>query len=106
VPAFFIPGCVAGIAAEEAYAQIVAGAEAGTGHPPRALRIFSLSFRHHGVDLEVEVGGPDPVQGGMVLAILDLGRQSPYLIHCRSTEGSAEQVLVRKPVYSVAEFAA
>ena len=103
--AFFIPGCTPGVEAEGAYARIVAAAAADTGHPPRAARIFRLSFRHEGADLEAEVGMADPVQGSTVLAILDLGRESPYLIHCLSTGGLLEQVLVRKPVYSVTEFA-
>jgi hypothetical protein len=91
--------------AEGAYARIVAAAAADSGHPPRPVRIFRLSFRQGGADLEAEVGMPDPVLGWTVLAILDLGRESPYLIHCLSTGGFFEQVLVRKPVYSVTEFA-
>ena len=39
-----------------------------------------------------------------VLAILDLGRESPYLIQCGSLGGAPQQVLVQKPVYSVTEF--
>jgi hypothetical protein len=106
VGAFFIPGCASGVEAEGAYASIVATTAADIGHPPRAARIFRLSFRHGGADLEAEVGKPDPVQGWMVLAILDLGRESPYMIECRSTDGESDQVLVQKPVYSVTEFAA
>jgi hypothetical protein len=106
VAAFFIPGCTPGVEAEGVYARIVAAAAADTGDPPRPVRIFRLSFRHEGADLEAEVGMPDPVQGWTVLAILDLGRESPYMLHCRSTGGSSGQVLVRKPVYSVTEFAA
>ena len=103
--AFFVPGSAdAGRDAEEVYAGIRKTAQAGSGHPPRAVRIFKLSFRHDGADLEAEVGEPDPVGGHTVLAILDLGRDSPYLIHCAG--GSAMQILVRKPVYSVTEFAA
>jgi hypothetical protein len=106
VEAFFIPGCTAGMEAEGVYGRIVAAAAADTGHPPRPVRIFKISFRHCGADLDAEVGMPDPVQGGTVLAILDLGRESPYMLHCRSTAGSSQQVLVKKPVYSVTEFAA
>jgi hypothetical protein len=103
VTSFFIPGSArAGMDVEEVYAGIREAAQAGTGHPPRSIRIFKLSFRHDGVDLEAEVGKPDPVGGHTVIAILDLGRHSPYLIRCMG--GSAMQVLVRKPVYSVTEF--
>jgi hypothetical protein len=106
VAEFFIPGCTSGVEAEGTYAGIVAAAAADTGHRPRAVRIFKLSFRREGADLEAEVGKPDPVQGCTVLAILDLGRESPYMIHCRSTGGFSDRVLVRKPVYSVTEFVA
>jgi hypothetical protein len=106
VAAFFIPGCTPGVEAEGVYAGLVAAAAADTGRPPRPDRIFRLSFRQRGADLEAEVGMPCPGQGWTVLAILDLGRESPYMLHCRSTGGFPEQVLVRKPVYSVTEFAA
>jgi hypothetical protein len=105
VTAFFVPGSsAAGMDPEEAYAGIRDAAEADTGHAPRPLRIFRLSFRHHGIDLEAEVGKPDPVSGRTVVAILDLGRESPYLIQCSAIQGSTQHVLVRKPVYSVTEF--
>ena len=102
--AFFVPDCSTGKEAEGDYAQIFQEAEDSMGQAPRAVRIFQLSFRHEGADLEAEVGRPDPLRGRTVLAILDLGRESPYLIHCRAIGGLAQQVLVRKPVYSVTEF--
>jgi hypothetical protein len=105
VTAFFVPDSSApGTDAEETYSRIRQAAEVDTGCPPRSMRIFKLAFRHNGVDLEAEVGRPDPVGGRTVLAILDLGRESPYLIQCESAGESAAQVLVRKPVYSVTEF--
>jgi hypothetical protein len=104
VTAFFIPDSAPGTEAEGAYTRIFEAAAAEAGHPPRSVRIFRLSFRHRGTDLSAEVGRPDPVGGRTVLAILDLGRESPYLIHCDSSGGSARQVLVRKPVYEVTEF--
>jgi hypothetical protein len=104
VTAFFVPDSAPGTEAEGAYARILEAAAADAGHRPRSVRIFRLSFRHRGADLDAEVGRPDPVGGRTVLAILDLGRESPYLIHCGSIGGSAQQVLVRKPVYEVTEF--
>jgi hypothetical protein len=105
VTAFFVPDSSAsGADAEAAYSRIKEAAEVDTGCPPRSLRIFKLAFRHNGVDLEAEVGRPYPVGGRTVLAILDLGRESPYLIQCESVGESTGQVLVRKPVYSVTEF--
>ena len=105
VTAFFVPDSTTPATnAEETYSRIRRAAELDTGCPPRSLRIFKLAFRHNGVDLEAEVGRPDPVGGRTVLAILDLGRESPYLIQCDSPGESTGQVLVRKPVYSVTEF--
>jgi hypothetical protein len=104
VTAFFVPDSAPGTDAEGTYTRIFEAAAAEAGHPPRSVRIFRLSFRHEGADLDAEVGRPDPVGGKTVLAILDLGRESPYLIQCGSIEGSAGQVLVRKPVYEVTEF--
>jgi hypothetical protein len=104
VTSFFIPDSAPGQEAEGAYASIQRAAEADTGHAPRPVRIFRLSFRHGGEDLDAEVGLPDPVGGQTVLAILDLGRESPYLIQCGADTAPGRQLLVRKPVYSVTEF--
>jgi hypothetical protein len=106
VTAFFVPDSAPGTEAERAYARILEAAAADVGHRPRPVRIFKLSFRHQGADLDAEVGRPDPVGGRTVMAILDLGRESPYLIHCAPVGGSAHQMLVGKPVYSVTEFSA
>jgi hypothetical protein len=104
VTTFFVPDSTPGKESEGAYARIRREAEADTGHAPRAVRIFRLSFRHHGADLDAEVGLPDPIGGETVLAILDLGRESPYLIQCGTATASSRRLLVRKPVYSVTEF--
>jgi hypothetical protein len=105
VTAFFIPKLeTAGKEAERVYAGFRQEAQAHVGHPPQPQRIFKLGFRHEGVDVEAEVGKPHPISGDTVLAILDLGRHSPYLIHCSTRTGSATQVLVSKPVYEVTQF--
>jgi hypothetical protein len=105
VTSFFIPQLdPRGASAEDVYAGICQAAHAETGHPPQEQRIFKLSFRRDGVDMEAEVGRPDPVDGQTVLAILDLGRRSPYLIHCGRPGKRATQVMVEKPVYAVTEF--
>ena len=59
--------------AEDVYAGIRQAAHEETGHPPQERRIFELWFRRDGVDVEAEVGKPDPIGGQTVLAILDLG---------------------------------
>ena len=104
---FFIPELDPHGASEEAvYAGIRKLAQARTGHEPGAERIFKLLCRREGVDCEAEVGKPDPVCGKTVLAIVDLGRHRPYLIHCGSPGEGSTQVVVEKPVYAVTEFTA
>ena len=62
--ALFIPGSAhAGSDPEEVYAGIRKTALAGSDHSAQPVRIFKLSFRHEGADLEAEVGQPDPVDG-------------------------------------------
>ncbi|MCW2954470.1 MAG: hypothetical protein JWQ48_3640 [Conexibacter sp.] len=105
--AFFVPHMVPQDDAEEdAYAAICACAEAETGHPPAARRIFRLWSRRAGLDCMTEVGKPDPIHGETVLAILDLGRHLPYLVHCGrpGAEDEAIREIVSSHVYDVTEF--
>lgn len=91
---------------ETAYAAICARATADTGHVPQPSRIFRLWSRRGGSDCITEVGLPDPVHGEVVLAILDLGRGLPYVIHC-GQPGSEEEAIrehVGRHVYAVTEF--
>jgi hypothetical protein len=105
VTVFFVPDLDSPEAsAEEAYAGICEATQAENGHPPRDRRIFKLSFRREGVDVEAEVGRPDPVRGETVLAILDLGRQLPYVIRCGRPGAPASQIVVAGNVYAVTEF--
>lgn len=108
-PAFFVPHVVDGQPDDEtAYAAICARAVADTGHVPQASRIFRLWSRRGGADCITEVGRPDPVHGEVVLAILDLGRGLPYVIHC-GRPGCEEEAIrehVGRHVYAVTEFPA
>jgi hypothetical protein len=107
VTTFFVPGTGTGQEHDEqAYAAICALAEQDTGRVPRARRIFSLWSRRSGTDCVTEVGRPDPIHGDMVLAILDMGRNLPYVIHCGSPgdEASAIREVVGNHVYAVTEF--
>lgn len=92
---------------ETAYAAICERATADTGHVPQASRIFRLWSRRGGADCITEVGLPDPVHGEVVLAILDLGRGLPYVIHCGcpGSESDAIREQIGRHVYSVTEFA-
>jgi hypothetical protein len=104
---FFIPELgLDGTSDEAAYAAIRRTARDRTGYEPDTARIFKLLCRRGGIDCEAEVGKPDPVCGHVVLAILDLGRHSPYLVECRSSNGRPARHMVEKPVYAVTEFSA
>jgi hypothetical protein len=102
VTRFFVPDRT-GRAATERYDAIRQAAQESTGHCPTDRRIAALTCRREGRDLETIVGQADPVCGGTVIAILDLGRHLPYLVHCAGNEAQ-QQLLVSKPVYAVTEF--
>lgn len=106
--AFFVPHLSPGqIDDELAYAAICARAEEDTGFAPQERRIFKLWSRRDGRDCITEVGQPDPVHGEVVLAILDLGRGQPYVIHCGlpGQEDAAVREQVSRHTYTVTEFA-
>ena len=102
--AFFVPELGKNEGEEEVYDRIKRAAQAETGHAPQEERIWKLWSRRDGVDCEAEVGKPDPMCGETVRAIFDLGRHSPYLIHCGSPGEPPKQVIVGKPVYGVTAF--
>jgi hypothetical protein len=103
VTRFFVPDC-AGRTAADSYDAIRRTAEERTGYRPTERRIAALTSRRDGRDLETVVGEADPVCGETVMAILDLGRHLPYLVHCVGNTSVAQQLLVNKPVYDVTEF--
>jgi hypothetical protein len=74
-----------------------------TGKPPATRRIQGISCRISGHDCVVEVGGPDPVNGAQVVAILELGRHLPFGIFT-AEEPNSPALLVGPSVYSVTEF--
>jgi hypothetical protein len=105
MPAFFLPELgLDGSSQEDAYATIRDTVRDRVGSDPEPARIFKLWCRRGGTDCEAEVGKPDPVCGRTVLAILDLGRQGPYVIECHSPDSASARHIVDKPVYSVTEF--
>lgn len=101
--AFFIPG-MSGVrqAIEEAYDQMRRGVEAETGLRLCDRRIMQLWSRRGGIDCRTEVGRPDPVSGGTVLAIFDVGPRQPFVVRL-DAQGSACEVL-SSHAYSVTEF--
>jgi hypothetical protein len=104
VTAFFIPGLgEAKQATEDAYVQLRDGVEADTGLRPCPRRILKLWSRRGGVDCLTEVGRPDPVIGGTVLAIFDVGPHQPFVVHVVDAgDGMCE--ILSSHAYSVTEF--
>lgn len=105
--AFFIPGIARDErATEDLYRKLRRGIEVDLGRLPRGQRIFRLWSRRGGVDCITEVGLPDPVRGGTVVAIFDMGPHRPFIV-CRQQEpgspGGAREIL-EPNAYSVLEF--
>ena len=105
--AFFIPG-IAGDArrVEDAYREMRRRLGLELGRQPSTRRIFRLWTRRGTVDCVTEVGGPDPLRGGIVIAIFDMGPNRPFVI-CRQHDlGSREGVreILGPRAYSVLEF--
>jgi hypothetical protein len=105
-PAFFVPGhtdTAAQDAQEQEYQRLRGAVRQLTQREPRARRIFSVGCRYAGRDCVIEVGGPHPVEGDPVAAIIDVGGDTPYHV---CTGGPDEAPLpLGKRVYTVTEFA-
>jgi hypothetical protein len=107
VSSFFIPGTSGDPrSADEAYAGMRRTIELELGRPPSSRRILSLWTRRGNVDCVTEVGRRDPLRGGTVMAIFDMGRQLPFVIwwqHDSADHEDAREVLGCH-AYSVREF--
>ena len=84
--AFFIPGIDGdGRSSEDTYGKLRREIELDLGRLPRGQRIFRLWSRRGGVDCITEVGRPDPLRGGTVIAIFDMGPHQPFVV-CRQQQ--------------------
>lgn len=105
--AFFIPGLADDIGGVEgAYDAMRRQIEIELGRLPRPQRIFRLWTRRGSMDCMTEVGKDDPVRGGTVIAIFDMGPHQPFVV-CRQQElGGRDGVheLLGCNAYSVLEF--
>jgi hypothetical protein len=107
VPTFFIPGIDEDRrGAERAYVEMRDALELELGNPPHTRRITSLWARRGSTDCITEVGAPDPLLGGVVLAIFDMGHQRPYVVWWRPHDGAPTGVreILGPHAYSVVEF--
>ena len=105
--AFFIPGISGddgGI--EDVYRMLRREIELELGRLPRAQRIFRLWSRRGSVDCFTEVGLPDPLRGGTVIAIFDMGPRQPFVVCRQQQPGSRDGVreILECSAYSVLEF--
>lgn len=105
--AFFIPGTGEDRQlAESVYANLRAALELELGTRPNARRIAKLWTRRGGTDCITEVGLPDPLRGGTVLAIFDMGQHRPFVVWLRPQGGAPTRVreILGHHAYSVVEF--
>jgi hypothetical protein len=105
---FFIPG-IAGDAhdIERAYGGLRRRIELDIGRRPSSRRIMSLWSRRGTVDCIAEVGTHDPVRGGTVIAIFDLGARQPFIVWWQQQPGGERACEVLGcSAYSVREFEA
>src|ERR1700739_4070671 len=90
---FFIPGISSGDdrrALELAHRDMRTRVERDMGRCPRTRRIEKLWTRRGSIDCMTEVGRPDPLRGGTVMAIFDMGTHQPFVVW-RNTETAAER---------------
>lgn len=105
--AFFIPEINgARGSAEQTYDRLRKAVQVELGRPPRAQRIFRLWSRRGRVDCLTEVGRPDPLRGGTVIAIFDMGLRQPFVV-CRQRQPGSQDIMrevLECSAYSVLEF--
>ncbi len=105
--AFFIPGVSdEERVVEHAYAGMRRQLELDMGRRPSSRRILQLWARRGSVDCITEVGRPDPLLGGIVMAIFDMGPHQPFVVWHQPDAGvldGAREVL-GSSAYSVLEF--
>jgi len=106
VTAFFIPGLNSDTGLlEHTYADMRRQLELDLGRRPNARRILRLWTRRGRVDCVTEVGRPDPLHGGTVIAIFDMGAHQPFVVW-RRPDGVRDLVreILGPNAYSVSEF--
>jgi hypothetical protein len=107
VTPFFIPGVGRdpGVV-ETAYRDMSGVIEIEMGHRPNARRILSLWARRGSIDCITEVGSSDPLRGGTVMAIFDMGPRQPFVVWWQPEAGGPDGVreILGPSAYVVLEF--
>ena len=103
---FFVPGSEDPIVAERAYASMRATLEEELGSRPLPRRIATLWTRRGSTDCITEVGAPDPLRAGTVLAIFDMGQRKPFVVLWQPSgdRSGAVREILGPNAYSVVEF--
>jgi hypothetical protein len=107
VVAFFVPGVTdPARAAEESYDEMRRAVELDLGRRPNNRRISELWTRRGHTDCFTAVGRPDPIHGGTVIAIFDMGPHQPFVVYRQSGTDAVdrEYEVLGCNAYSVSEF--
>jgi hypothetical protein len=102
VTAFFLGGGNGGDDTQAEYDAVRERSRIAIGCPAKSRRIFRLDCRLHGRDCEIEVGKPLPSGEGVVVAILDHGREEAFAVCIDNRE--RDIVRIGRHVYAVTEF--
>lgn len=105
--AFYVPGLAGDARAiDHAYGEMRRQLELDMGRRPSPRRIASLWTRRGALDCITQVGRPDPLRGGTVIAIFDMGQHQPFVVWWQQDPGSADAVreVLGCEAYSVLEF--
>lgn len=105
--AFFIPGVGNDPhAVEHAYRDMTGVVELEMGHPPHPRRILRLWTRRGSLDCITEVGTSDPLRGGTVIAIFDMGSHQPFVVWWQPDGGTPDgaREVLGCTAYAVVEF--
>jgi hypothetical protein len=102
---FFIP-TGEGQAGERTYQQLRQQIELQMGRAPNQRRIMALWTRRGNLDCVTAVGAPDPVWGGVVTAIFDMGPHQPFVVYRQHATNPQQQLfdVLGCNAYSVSEF--
>ncbi len=95
-----------GQAGEETYQEMRRLTESTMGRAPSQRRIMELWTRRGNCDCVTAVGSPDPICGGIVTAIFDMGPHQPFVVYHQQARDPAQQSVevLGCSAYSVSEF--
>ena len=93
-------------AIENAYGEMRRQTALDLGRRPSSRRIVSVWTRRGAIDCITQVGRPDPLRGGTVIAIFDMGPHQPFVVCWQQEPGSGDAVreILECNAYSVLEF--